>query len=109
MATKSVEEILQKFGMPFFHYVTTDVFQGDISPLSSRAVLETCVMPILLFGSENWIMIEGLVERLAAFQGELVKRMLKWPKHHSNTAAITSLDVPTIGGKVGFPAVRGGE
>lgn len=41
-------------------------------------------------------MTEGLVERLEAFQGELVKRMLKWLKHHSNTAAITALDVPTI-------------
>ena len=72
------------------------MFQGDISPLSSRSVLECCVMPILMFGSENWILTEGLIDRLEAFQGELVKRVLKWPKHHSNTAAITALDMPTM-------------
>ena len=36
------------------------VFQCDVSPLSSRAVLESCVMLILLFGCENWILTETL-------------------------------------------------
>ena len=27
---------------------------------------------------------------------ELVKRMLKWPKHHSMTPAITALEMPTM-------------
>lgn len=36
------------------------------------------------------------VEELEEFRGELVKRVLKWPKNHSNTAAIAILDVPTI-------------
>ncbi len=74
----------------FFHYWSIGVIQGEISPISSRTILETCVMPILLYGSENWIMTDqGLVDRLEAFQGELAKRVLRWPKHHSNTAAIT--------------------
>ena len=72
------------------------MFQGDISPLSSRSVLECCVMPILMYGSENWILTERLMDKLEAFQGELVKRLLKWPKHHSNTAAITALEMPTM-------------
>ena len=80
----------------FFHYGSIGVFQGDISPLSSRSVLECCEMPILMFGSDTWILTEGLIDRLEAFQGELVKRVLKWLKHHSNTAAITALDVPTM-------------
>ena len=29
-------------------------------------------------------------------QSELVKRMLKWPTHLSNTAALTTLEVPTV-------------
>ena len=29
-------------------------------------------------------------------QSELVNRMLKWPKHLSNTAALTTLEVPTV-------------
>ena len=72
------------------------VFQGDISPLSSREVIESCVMPVLLYGSENWILTEALVERLESFQGEMAKRVLKWPRHHSNAAAITAHDVPTM-------------
>ena len=59
-------------------------------------MLETCVMPILLYGSENWILTEGLVAKLEAFQAELVKRILKWPKQFSNMAALTALEVPTM-------------
>ena len=88
LATKSVEENIWKARRAFFHYGSIGVFQGDISPLSSRSVLECCVMPILMYGSENWILTERLIDKLEAFQGELVKRVLKWPKHHSNTAAL---------------------
>ena len=41
-------------------------------------------MPTLLYGSENWILTESMVKNLEAFQGELVKRILKWPKHLAN-------------------------
>ena len=96
LATKSVEENILKARRAFFHYGSIGVFQGDISPLSSRSVIECCVMPILMCGSENWILTEVLIDKLEAFQGELVKRVLKWPKHHSNTAAITALEMPTM-------------
>ncbi len=53
-------------------------------------------MPVFLYESENWILTENLLDRLEAFQAELVKRALKWPKHLSNTAAVTVLDVPSM-------------
>ena len=28
--------------------------------------------------------------------GELVKRALRWPKHHSNTAAVTTLELESV-------------
>ena len=43
-------------------------------------------MSILLCGSEKWILTEGLMAKLEAFQAELVKKILKWPKHFSNSA-----------------------
>ena len=43
------------------------MFQGDTSPLSSKEVIESCVMPVLLYGSENWIMTDALMEGLEAF------------------------------------------
>ena len=95
-ASRSVEENIQKARRAFFHYGSIGVFQGDISPLSSREVIESCVMPVLLYGSENWILTDALIRRLEASQTELVKRVLKWPKHHSNTAAVAALDVPTM-------------
>ena len=66
-----------------------------ISPLS-REVIESCVTPVLLYGSENWILMDALRRCLEAFQPELIKRVLKWPEHHSNTAAVAVLDVPTM-------------
>ena len=99
-ASRSVEENVQKARRAFFHFGSIGAFQGDISPLSSREVIESCVMPVLLYGSENWILTDALMERLESFQGELVKRVLKWPKHHSNTAAITALHVPTMKSRV---------
>ena len=56
-------------------------------------------MPVLLYGSKNWILTDSLMEKLEGFQAELVKRILKWPGHFSNTAAITALELPTMGRK----------
>ena len=46
-----------------------------ISPhlIFSVSILETFVGPILLYGSENWMMTESLMKRLESFQGELAK------------------------------------
>ena len=77
--SKSIEENINKARQAFFHFSSIGVFCGDISPLSSRSVLETCVMPILLYGSENWILTESIPKKLESLQGELAKRILKWP------------------------------
>ena len=53
-------------------------------------------MPVLLYGCENWILTDGLMEKLEKFQAELAKRILKWPKHFSNTAAIAALELATM-------------
>ena len=88
LMTKSVEENIAKARHASFHYGSIGFCQKDISPLSSKSMLEVCVIHIMLYGSENWVLTEKLVEKLEAFQGELVKRALTWPRHHSNTAAI---------------------
>ena len=51
------------------------------SSLSCCSVLETCVMPVFLYESENWILTDDLVAKLEAVQAELVKRILKWSRH----------------------------
>ena len=76
-------------------YGSIGVFQGDLSPLSC-SVLETCDASAVVRMCENWILTDGLMEKLEKFQAELAKRILKWPKHFSNTAAITALELATM-------------
>ena len=81
MASRSVEENIRKARKSFFHYGNLGAFQGDLSPLSTRSIIETYVMPVLLFGCENWILSKTNLE---SFFGELTKRALRWPRHFSN-------------------------
>ena len=95
-ASTSIDENIRNARCVFFHFGSIGVLQSDVNPLFSRAVLQSCVMPVLLFGCENWILTETLWQKLEAFQGELVKRVLKWPRHHSNMAATTVLEKPMM-------------
>ena len=73
LATRAIEENIKRARRAFFLFGSIGAFQGDLSPLSSVSILETCVCPILLYGSENWILTETLMKRLESFQGELAK------------------------------------
>ena len=69
------------------------VFQCDLSPLSSCAIMESCVMPVLLYGCENWGFNEAaIISHLETFLSGLAKRNLKLPKWASNMAANIVLD-----------------
>ena len=80
MANQAVKEGIKKARRSFFYYGIISVFQGDLSPLSSHAVVESCVMPVLVYDCENWILTEQLISHLETFQGELAKKILKLPK-----------------------------
>ena len=82
LATKCVEDNIQKARKAFFSFGSIGVFLGQ-PQLSSASVIETCVMPILLYGSENWILTPELMKGLESFQGELAKRVLCWAKNHA--------------------------
>ena len=100
LASRSVDENIKKARRAFFHYMYGSIgaFQGDLSPLSSRSILDACVMPILLYGCENWLVTHALIEKVESFQAELAKRVhvLKWPKHHSDTAAMVVVGMQTV-------------
>ena len=42
MALQSVEENINKACKSFFHYGSLGAFQGDLSPLATRSIIETC-------------------------------------------------------------------
>ena len=50
LASRAVEENIQKARRAFFHFGSIGAFQDDLSPLSIRSVVETCVVPVLLYG-----------------------------------------------------------
>ena len=100
LATRSVDENVKKARRAFFHYGSIGAFQGDLSPLSSRSILDACVMPVLMYGCENWLLTHTLVEKLESFQAELAKRVLKWPKHHSNTAALVAVGMQSVKSRI---------
>ena len=95
-ANKSVDENIKKARRAFFHYGSLGSFQGDLNPLSTRSIIQTCVMPVLLYGCENWILSDKSITQLQSFLGEMAKRALKWPRHFSNTAALAVMGMESI-------------
>ena len=72
MATRAVEDNILKEGPEkLFLYGGIAVFLGDLGPLSSRSVVEVCVMPILLYDCENWIVSKKLLRQV---KGPVEKR-----------------------------------
>ena len=76
------------------------VFQGHLNPLSSRSVVETCVMSVLLFGSESWYLSDTALDGLERFQGWIGKRILRLTRFHSNTTVHIGLDWPSMRARV---------
>ena len=58
--------------------------------------METCVIPTLLYGAENWILDEASVNLLEGFQAELGRRILKLSKYHSRLSTLIGLSWPTM-------------
>ena len=86
-----IQDRIQRARKAFFQFGSAYAFQGKLSPISSCSIVETCVLPILLYGVENWIMSAESIKMLECFQGEVAKRILQLPKWYSNTAAIVAL------------------
>ena len=59
-----------------------------------------CVMPILMYGCENWIVSEELLRQLESFQEEMGKRILGVPRCASNTAVGMVMGWPSIQARV---------
>ena len=59
-------------------------FHSTLNPLSSRSIIECCVLPTLLYVAESWILNTTLLMKLKSFQGEIGKRILRLPKFAAN-------------------------
>ena len=76
------------------------VFLGKLNPLSSRNVIEHCVLPCLLYGAESWILDNSLLTKLESFQTELAKRILRLHRHTANNVARMALQWPSMRARI---------
>ena len=95
-ADKSVEANIEKGRKAFFAAGAIGAYQSSLNPLSSRSLFNTCVVPTLLYGSENWILTEQTIARLETFQSQMSKRMLKVPKHYANLLPRVVMQLPSM-------------
>ena len=63
-------------------------------------MVETCVIPTLLYGAENWILDEGCLQLLERFQGEIGRRILKLTRYHSTLAVRIGLSLPSVTSRI---------
>ena len=99
-ATKAIDEAIKKTRRAFFAFGAMGAFHGKLNPISGKTIFDTCVIPILLFGSENWILTDPLVDQLEAFQGEIGRRILKLSKFLSTISTRLALKWPSIAARI---------
>ena len=75
-------------------------FKGDLNPLSTCSICETCVLPILLYGCETWLFDSSCLAFLDSFQCEIGCRILRLPKHHSGNAVCIALHWPYMSTRI---------
>ena len=69
---------------------------GKQNPLTSSELYTVCVLPVCLYGSESWVLTEMMIDTIEHFQGDLWKKILNIPKHHSNLIPLVALRWPTM-------------
>ena len=99
-AKQGVEANINKARRQFFALGSSGGFLGHSNPLSAKEVFETCVIPTLLYGAENWILDEGCLELLEHFQAEIGRRILKLSRYHSGLAVQIGLSLPSVTARV---------
>ena len=93
---QSVEERICKARAAFFAHGQLGAFHGSLNPLSSRSIVESCVLPVLMYGSESWILNASLLQALESFQAELGKRILILSKFTANNIPLLVLKWPSM-------------
>ena len=99
-AQHSVTENVNKAMKAFFALGRLGAFQSDLNPLSSCSIFETCTIPVLLYGSETWLLDSTSLNTLESFQHEIGCRILRVPKFYSKSAVHIGLHWPSVATRV---------
>ena len=95
-ASQSASENIKKARRVFFALGNIGAFQGELNPLSSISIFESCIIPILLHGCETWLLDSSTLNLLERFQGEIGRRILRLPKFYSGRAVRIGLHWPSM-------------
>ena len=99
-AKHSVCENVNKARRAFFALGRLGAFQGNLNPLSSCSIFETCITPILLYGCETWLLDSTSLSALESFQHEIGCRILRAPKFYSEASVRIALHWPTVATRI---------
>ena len=99
-AKHSVCENVNKARRAFFTLGRLGAFQGDLNPLSSCSIFETCITPTLLYGCETWLLDSTSLSALESFQHEIGCRILRAPKFYSKASVRIALHWPTVATRI---------
>ena len=91
---KTVSDNINKARRAFFALGRLGAFQGDLNPLSSCSIFETCITPILLYSSETWLLDSTSLDALESFQHDIGCCILRVPKFYSKLAVRIALHWP---------------
>ena len=92
----SIEKNISKARKAYFALGSFGIHSNDLSPLIASEIFEVCVLPVCLYGCENWIFAAPLLEPLERFQVEIVKKTLMLPPYHSNLGASAVISWPSM-------------
>ena len=93
---ESINGNIAKARRAFFPHQANGIAHGKQNPLTSSELYEVCVLPVCLYGSENWLLTEPMISTIEQFQADLGKKILNIPKHHSNLTPLVALQWPTM-------------
>ena len=95
----SIEKNIANNRRAYFGFGAIGAFQGKLNPLSSKTIIETCVLPICLSGCTNWNLTDNLLELLEHFQAEVGRRALNLSCFHKLSPLI-GLTWPTMRARI---------
>ena len=72
----------------FFSQAELSTFHRFLTPLSSRSIVESCAMLVLMYASGTNV---SLLLKLESFQTEIGKRILKLPRFTANNVPLMAI------------------
>ncbi len=80
----------------FFAFGRIEAFQGHLNPLSANSIYESCVIPLLLYGSDTWLLDSTTIHLLDRFQNEIGRRIVKLQKNTSGKVVHLCLSLQSM-------------